>query len=106
MGDAVDIRIAVTLACALIAALSVPLVLGKVRPNHIYGFRTPRTLSSPDIWYRANVFSGKAMLVAMAVTAAFTWIAPDDFPQLFPVFLLMAALLVVLAASVFHLRRL
>ena len=31
----------------LILLLSVPMILGKVPPNGVYGFRTPKTLSSP-----------------------------------------------------------
>jgi uncharacterized membrane protein len=100
----VDVQIAVTLACALIAVVSIPLILGKVPPNHIYGFRTSRTLSSPEIWYPANAFCARAMLIAMALTAVLTWAVPRDFPVLFPAFLLVAAVVLVLVASLLHLR--
>jgi uncharacterized membrane protein len=83
---------------------SIPLLLRKIPPNGIFGFRTARTLSSPEIWYPANVFSARAMLVAMSLTAALTWIVPDEFPGLFPVLLLLAAVLIVLVASLLHLR--
>jgi uncharacterized membrane protein len=54
----------------LIVILGIPMMLGKVRPNRIYGFRTRRTLSDPDIWYPANRAAGLAMVVtglAMAI---------------------------------------
>ena len=99
------IRIAVTLACALIAALSIPLLLRRVPPNGLYGFRTPRTLSSPDIWYPANVFSARAMLIGVAVTAALTWIVPAGWHESAPVWILLASVLTVLGVSLWHLRR-
>jgi uncharacterized membrane protein len=80
-----DIRIAVTVACVLIAVLGVPLILRKVPPNALYGFRTPRTLSSPDIWYPANAFSGAAMLVAAIIVGIATWLSPPGFPEWVPV---------------------
>ncbi|MGC8968737.1 SdpI family protein [Thermus sp.] len=46
----------------LLIGLSVPAVQGKVPPNSIYGFRTPKTLSDPDIWYTANRFAGKVSI--------------------------------------------
>src|SRR5215471_11220718 len=42
----------------LVIIISVPLVVGMVPPNGWYGFRTPKTLSSPAIWYAANRASG------------------------------------------------
>jgi uncharacterized membrane protein len=51
----------------LVILLSVPLVLGKVPPNGAYGFRTPKTLSSPLIWYPANRVAGWSLIVAGAV---------------------------------------
>ena len=38
----------------LLAALSIPLILGHVPPNHWYGFRTSKTLSSAKLWRAAN----------------------------------------------------
>jgi uncharacterized membrane protein len=57
------------IACALIAAASVPLVLKLVQPNEIYGFPTRKMRSQPENWVRVNVFAGKALLVASGVTA-------------------------------------
>lgn len=65
----------------LILLLSIPMVMGKVPPNGVYGFRTPKTLSSPEIWYPANRASGWFMLAAMAVAICFNlalwWTYPD-----------------------------
>jgi uncharacterized membrane protein len=57
------------IACALIAAISVPLVLKLIPPNPVYGVRTERTTSRADLWYEVNKFAGKALLVAVGVIA-------------------------------------
>jgi uncharacterized membrane protein len=55
----------------IMAAMALPMVFGKVPPNPIYGFRTPKTLSSPDIWYQANRIAGWWMIAAAALAMAF-----------------------------------
>ena len=57
-------RSVVTLLIPLIIiALAVPLILEKVPRNAFYGFRTPFTMSSDEIWYYANKISGIALLL-------------------------------------------
>ena len=53
----------------LIALVSIPLIFRKVPRNWAYGVRTPATLSSDEIWYPANEYGGKALLVASLVGA-------------------------------------
>ena len=45
-------------------ALGVPLASGRVPPNSTYGFRTQKTLASPEVWYAANRVQGIDMCVA------------------------------------------
>jgi uncharacterized membrane protein len=52
------------IAPVLTIALSVPMVLGKIPPNRFYGFRTRKTLSNPEVWYRANRLAGIDLIVA------------------------------------------
>ena len=65
--------------------LSVPLILGMVPPNPVYGVRTRRTLSSRSVWLRANRVAGWAVLMAsviyLEVARADPWArnAPDNF---------------------------
>ncbi len=54
----------------LIVALGVPLMLGKVGPNGLYGFRTAKTKSSEAIWYPVNKALGRNLLIAGLVIAA------------------------------------
>jgi uncharacterized membrane protein len=49
-------------------AISIPLILRKIPPNVLYGFRTKKTLSDSRIWYEANAIGGKYLVVASIVT--------------------------------------
>jgi uncharacterized membrane protein len=51
----------------LFVGLSVPLIQKRVPPNRFYGFRTPKTLSDPKIWYEVNHISGIDLLLAGAL---------------------------------------
>jgi uncharacterized membrane protein len=100
-------RVSLWLGCIVIIVVSIPMILRKIPPNSSYGFRTKLTLSSPDIWYPANTFSGWAMLVAAGIsvialsiasdeTLARTWIATAIF---------IVPLILSLVASLIYLRR-
>lgn len=54
----------------LIAALAIPMGLGRVPRNGWYGFRVPKTLASDDVWYPTNQFMGRDLLVAGVVLTA------------------------------------
>src|SRR6185312_13633927 len=54
----------------LFAMLGLPLALGIVPPNGVYGVRTASTLASPKVWYSANLSAGiTAVLLGAAGTA-------------------------------------
>ena len=71
-------RVALSI-CAGLAILALPLALRLVGPNRWYGFRTAATLSDPQLWYSANAFCGRALLVAAAASAALVWFHPGWF---------------------------
>ncbi len=52
----------------LLAALSIPLILRMVKPNYIYGFRVPKTLNNPQLWYEVNAYAGVRLLIAGIAT--------------------------------------
>ena len=54
----------------LLAALSIPLIPGHVPPNHWYGFRTSKTLSSAKLWRASNQCAGWCLLATGAATVA------------------------------------
>ncbi len=48
----------------LILIASLPLVIGIVPRNRVYGIRTCKTLSDDNIWYPANRFGGWALIIS------------------------------------------
>jgi uncharacterized membrane protein len=53
----------------LLTALALPMIYDKIPPNKFYGFRTPRTLSDPNVWYPANRVAGRDLAVAGVIVA-------------------------------------
>ena len=53
----------------LAVIIAVPLIKRKVKPNWIYGFRVPQTLSDPAVWYAVNAHFGRRLLVTGLATA-------------------------------------
>ena len=64
-------------ATAVIASVSIPLILQVVPPNRWYGIRTAKTLSDRALWFRANRFAGWAFLGAAMASAAIFIVAPE-----------------------------
>ncbi|MEO6812248.1 MAG: SdpI family protein [Isosphaeraceae bacterium] len=48
-------------ATTLLMAISVPLMKGWVKPNRIYGVRTPKTLRDERVWYLSNAYGGRLL---------------------------------------------
>jgi SdpI/YfhL protein family len=75
----VSLLILFTSAGVLLAAISVPLILGKIRPNPLYGFRVKKTLEDPGVWYPVNAYAAKRLLVAglaIGVSAGLLFLVP------------------------------
>lgn len=67
-------------AALLMMLLSIPMIQKRIKPNRWYGFRTRKTLSSPDIWYPANAYAGKILLaqsVVIFVAALLLYFVPN-----------------------------
>jgi len=58
----------------LLSALSIPLILGKIPPNGLYGFRVPQTINNPDLWYPVNTYAGWHLLVTGVVSTLVAFI--------------------------------
>ena len=43
----------------LLIGISIPLLYGKIGPNWFYGFKTRKTVSNREIWYKANKYMAK-----------------------------------------------
>ena len=64
----------------LITALAMPLILRKIKPNYLYGFRVPKTLNDEEIWYAANAYAGWYILwtgIALLVSAIVFYLLPQ-----------------------------
>jgi uncharacterized membrane protein len=48
----------------LLIGLSIPLIMRRIPPNGLYGFRTPATLKDEALWYDVNAYAGKRLLIA------------------------------------------
>lgn len=56
---------------AIIAAISVPIVLKLVPPNRVYGVRTSQTLAIREVWFRVNLVTGFALIAAAGTAKCF-----------------------------------
>jgi hypothetical protein len=93
-------------SCVVIAAISVPLILRRVPPNGVYGFRTNLTRSSTDIWYSANAFMGWALLVAAIMSAGALTVLPATAKRWLLLATFLVPLLSAVVASFMYLERL
>jgi hypothetical protein len=65
---------------------SIPLRLGKIPPNGLYGIRIPKAFESTELWYKVNAAGGGSMilygaiilLVGAVLFIVSTWV-PVDF---------------------------
>lgn len=65
----------VMLAAGLVVILgALPMALGRLRPNHWYGYRTPASLASKDVWDQTNRTAGRWLLAvgALVIVATLT----------------------------------
>jgi uncharacterized membrane protein len=61
--------------------VSLPLYLGKVKRNRLYGFRIPKAFESEENWYRINRYGAKVLilwtLVLMMVAVSCLYVRPE-----------------------------
>jgi hypothetical protein len=63
----------------LLAAISVPLILRKIGPNPLYGFRVKKTLEDPAVWYPVNAYAARRLLVVglvICISAILLFLVP------------------------------
>src|SRR5262245_16471595 len=96
--------IAVMACDALFIVLAIPLMLRKVPPNVIYGYRTRATQSNVSLWYDVNAHFGRRFLIASVISgvaALVLWrIRPaDEVVPLLVVALVIPPLIAALATA-------
>ena len=97
----------------LFIGISIPLVMEKIKPNQLYGFRTPKTLTDERVWYKANKYMGKDFVIFGFFIILYNLavlILPKNFLSylLFPgnIIILIAGTALVLIRSLLYLKKL
>ena len=97
--------IAAVVLGGLMVLVAIPMMLGIIKPNRVYGFRTKKTLSNEKIWYKANAFGGWALflggLVILAATGLIYYYAYEAMVDFWYLVMLGPIVLVVLASLLF-----
>ena len=104
MDDSLLIILIFIIAGILEVIQAIPLVLEKIKRNKLYGFRTQKTFSSDEIWYKANKYVGKDFVfsgIILIVGSLFLLLLKDGIStdeivliELILVFLPLALLLI------------
>jgi len=61
--------ITIVVCAGVFALLAIPLMLRMVPRNVVYGYRTRATLADDVVWYEANAYFGRALLMASIFSA-------------------------------------
>jgi hypothetical protein len=48
--------------------IAIPLILRRVPPNPVYGFRTRTTLADENIWYESNAYFGRNFVISSIIS--------------------------------------
>lgn len=74
---------------AVFCVVSLPLIFRKVPRNPVYGYRTRATLSDDELWYEANAYFGRwlvilSFLAVFAAVALYFWrgVSPETYMNL------------------------
>jgi SdpI/YfhL protein family len=82
--ESVNAKTAITLAGLglILIAVSIPLLLGKIKMSYFYGFRIRKAFESEENWYTINGYGARAMirwaLIIMATAIVCPYIDPQD----------------------------
>ena len=107
--ETVNAKTAVTLVCLgfILIGVSLPLYLGKIKMNQVYGFRLGKAFESDENWYAINRYGAKALMcwsvVIMTVGIVCLHIDPQNVLTVAKFAFL--SLLVPIAQTVWYARR-
>ena len=108
--ESVNVKTAITLVCLgfILIAVSIPLYLGKIKRNYVYGFRIRKALESEENWYSINRYGAKALMswsvVIMAIGIICLYIEPQHVLTVAKVTFI--SLLVPVVQTLYYARRL
>jgi uncharacterized membrane protein len=55
----------------LLIIIAIPLYLRMIKPNSFYGLRVPATFKDEEVWYEANAYSGRDIIIMGIVQMLF-----------------------------------
>jgi uncharacterized membrane protein len=67
--NVLSIAILLLATAVFLGMLSIPLMKGRIPPNWWYGMRTSATVHDSSLWYPANRFAGRQLLLAAGLQA-------------------------------------
>jgi hypothetical protein len=62
---------------SILLILALPLILGLIPPNRVYGIRTAKALTDKRVWYQVNRFGGWIVLASSLFYLAVAWRFPS-----------------------------
>lgn len=71
-----NIDLILRLGLVVLGLVGVPLALGLVPPNGLYGVRTRKTLATRDAWFAVNRWAGLALVFGAALGFLWLHLAP------------------------------
>jgi uncharacterized membrane protein len=86
--------------------ISIPLILEKIQPNYIYGFRVKKTLSNKEIWYKANKYIRSGIIVVIGSIGFFIVEMDTMIVASIGMLLLMVPLIITLFRAFMYLKKL
>ncbi len=91
----------------LLVVLAIPLYLGKIGPNGLYGFRVRRTLEHPELWYPVNKYAARWLIASglalVASAVGFSFVPGMDI-NVYPLACLVVFTLVFATGMAFTVR--
>lgn len=89
----------------LIMGISIPLILQKIPPNLFYGWKTRKSLSNKQIWYKVNKYSGKDLFIVGLVVCAVAFVLlvfRTKLSEAVIVWIGLASIIIPIAVAVFR----
>lgn len=80
--------------------LGIPLLYEKIGPNWWYGFRTAKTLSNKEIWYKANKYAAKDLIVLGCIQLIYNLVS-----SMLPINMLLGNMLILIGGTIIMLIR-
>jgi hypothetical protein len=85
----------------LFVLISIPLVLGKIRMNPVYGVRFKKSFESEANWYKINAYGGKQLIgwsLPLILLGGLTFFLPLDGKPIWVILIACAPLIVLVPA--------